>query len=349
MGEEDELDNRHQQVLSTIVRQYVATGLPVGSKCVAAQFHRPLSSATIRNMMAELENLGYLTQPHTSAGRIPAERAYRFYVDHIVRMGELAEETRRYIEDRLGSEQVPGDELMERVSQILSAVSNHLGIVLAPALEEKLLEHIKFVKLPENRVLAVIVSKPDLIESRLFSAPKEFSQQDLDGAASYVNEEFHGWSLRTIRLEMVKRVEEMKAASDRLLSAVAKLLMWGALAQEEPAPLFVDGAAKMLAQPEYGDAEILKELMAAIEEKAKLVKILSACLEAPHRGVQVVIGRENSDSGMRQCSFIVAPYHYRRRPVGALGVLGPVRMEYDRAIRTVEYVAKVTSRLLSAN
>ncbi len=343
------LDGRQQEVLATIIRQYVATGAPVGSKAVAAQFPEPLSSATIRNLMADLEASGYLMQPHTSAGRIPADKAYRFYVDGLARQGGLGAATEQYIEEQLGSAPVPADELMERISQILSEVSSHLGVVLAPALEEKLLEHIKFVRLPDRRVLAVIVSRPDLIENRLFWIEDETSQEDLDRVANYLNQEFRGWSLRTIRLEIVKRVEEMKAASDRLLSNVAKLLMWGALAQEEPAPLFVGGAAKILDQPEFVEAGKVKDLLAAIEEKAKVVKILSACLDAPHRGVQALIGRENPNSEMRQCSFIVAPYHYRRRPVGALGLIGPTRMEYGRAIKTVEYIAQITSRLLSAN
>ena|SRR5487761_184421 len=349
MTEGRDLDNRQQEVLATIIRLYVATGVPVGSKAVAAQFPEPLSPATFRNLMADLEAAGYLMQPHTSAGRIPADKGYRFYVDSLTRQGGLGVVTENYIEEQLGSEPVPADELMERISRILSVASSHLGIVLAPALEEKLLEHIKFVRLPDRRVLAVIVSRPDLIENRLFWMEDDASQEDLDGAANYLNLEFKGWSLRTIRLEIVKRVEEMKAASDRLLSDLARLLMWGALAQEEPASLFVGGAAKILDQPEFVDAGKVKELLAALEEKAKVVKILTACLDSPHRGVQALIGRENPNSEMRQCSFIVAPYHYRHRPVGALGVIGPTRMEYGRAMKTVEYVAQVTSRVLSAN
>ncbi len=349
MGEHCELDDRQQEVLATIIRRYVATGSPVGSKAVAAEFQEALSSATIRNLMADLEIAGYLVQPHTSAGRVPADKAYRFYVDSLAWRCALGATTEQYIDDQLGSEPISADEFMERISQILSKVSSHLGIVLAPALEERLLEQIKFVKLPDRRVLAVIVSRPDLIENRLFSVEDEISQEDLDHAADHLNSEFRGWSLRTIRLEIAKRVEEMKAASDRLLSCVARLMMWGALAQEEPAPLFVGGAAKILGQPDFEGAESVRDLLAAIEEKVKVVKILGLCLDAPHRGVQVLIGHENPNSEMRQCSFVVAPYHYRQRPVGALGVIGPKRMEYARAIRTVEYVAQVTSRVLSSN
>jgi heat-inducible transcriptional repressor len=345
----DELGARHKEILATIIRLYVATGAPVGSKAVAALFAEPLSSATIRNVMAELETGGYLIQPHTSAGRIPADKAYRFYVDRLSIHTRLGPAIEKYIDESLCSEGGGIEELMAKVSLILSEVSKHLGVVLGPALEEKLLEQIKFVRLTENRVLAVIVSRPDLIENKVFHFGEECSQEELDRAADFLNHEFRGWSLRTIRLEMVKRIEEMKEASDRLLRNVAKLFTWGALAQEAPGPLFVGGAARIFDQPDFVDAGKVKDLIAAIEEKAKLVKILGACLDAPDRGVRALIGGENPNSEMRQCTFILAPYHYRHRPVGALGVLGPTRMEYDRAIRTVDYIAQVTSRLLSAN
>lgn len=349
MSKENTMGARHQEILGVLVRLYISTGEPVGSKAVAGHFHPSLSSATIRNVMAELEVAGFLTHPHTSAGRIPADKAYRFYVDRLTRPVCLGQAIEKYIEETLSAEEAPTDGFMERVSMLLSEVSNHLGLVLGPALEEKLLEHIKFVRLQDQRVLTVIVSRPDLIENKVFRLEDDLTQAELDRCAEFLNGEFRGWSLRTIRLEMVKRMEEMKAISDRLLALVAKLFMWGALAQEEPGRLFVGGAARILDQPEFFDAAKIKELLAAIEEKAKVVKILSACLEAHHRGVQALIGRENSDFEMRDCTFIVAPYHYRHRPVGALGVIGPTRMEYGRAIRTVEYVAQVTSRLLSAN
>jgi heat-inducible transcriptional repressor len=349
VSDPDDLGSRHRDILATIIRLYVATGIPVGSRAVAVLSAEPLSSATIRSVMAELESDGYLIQPHTSAGRIPADKAYRFYVDRLASYARLAPTTEKYIDDNLCAEPGPIQDLMGRVSKILSEVSKHLGVVLGPALEEKLLEQIKFVRLTDRRVLAVIVSKPDLIENKVFRFEDECTQEELDRAADFLNHEFRGWSLRTVRLEMVKRIEEMKQASDRLLRNVAKLFMWGALAEEAPGPLFVDGAARILDQPEFVDAGKVKDLIAAIEDKAKLVKILSACLEAPHRGVRALIGGENPNSEMQRCTLILAPYHYRQRPVGALGVLGPTRMEYDRAIKTVEYVAELTSRLLSAN
>ncbi len=340
---------REQEILAAVVRLYVATGSPVGSKAVAASFSESLSPATIRHAMAQLEAAGYLIQPHTSAGRIPADKGYRAYVDCARHAVPLPAATERYIDEALGGETGPVEEFMVRISLVLSEVSNNLGVVLGPALEEKLLEHIKFVRLPDERVLAVIVSRPDLIENKIFCLQDVCSQEELDCAADFLNQEFHGWSLRTIRLELAKRLEEMRDASDHLLTNVAKLFIWGALAHQAPGPLFVGGTAKILSQPDFVDPGKVKELLAAIEEKAKLIKILSTCLDAHKGGVQALIGRENPNFEMWECSFILAPFHYRRRPVGALGVIGPTRMEYDGAMRAVEYIAQVTSRLISAN
>lgn len=349
MRAEAKLEKRQRDILATIVRQFIRSGAPVGSRAVTGQLSEALSSATIRNLMSDLEDAGFLSQPHVSAGRVPTDKAYRFYVDQMLSSTRLGRETERYIAESLSRETDAPEQLMAKTSHVLSEVSHNVGLVLGPRLEEKLLEHIKFVKLPERRVLAVIVSKPDVIENRVVRMEEEVSQEELDRTAHYLNAEFRGWSLRTIWMEIFKRLEEEKVLCDRLLSSVATLFMWGALADDEPGPLFVDGTANILDRPEFEDMRKIKELLVTFEEKARLVKILSACLETSSHGVRILIGRENPDSQMHQCTFIVAPYHYRDRVVGALGVVGPTRMEYDRAITAVDYVAHICSKALSAN
>ncbi|MFB3924338.1 MAG: heat-inducible transcriptional repressor HrcA [Terriglobia bacterium] len=349
MMDEGKLEKRQGKILAAIVRLFVASGAPVGSKLVAEYLHEPLSSATIRNVMAELEDGGFLFQPHISAGRVPTDKAYRHYVDCMVETTNLGLETTRYIDQSLAEQTEVPEQLMVKTSRVLSEVSHNVGVVLGPRLEEKLLEHIKFVRLPERRVLAVIVSKPDLIENKVIQLDDDYSQEELDRATDFLNSEFRGWSLRTIRLEIFKRLEAMKTVYDRMVSTIASLFELGALGGEEPGPLFVDGTARILGQPGFEDAGALGELLRAFEEKAKLVKILTACLESTRSGVQIVIGHENPASEMQRCAVIVAPYRYRERVVGALGVVGPTRMEYDRAITTVDYIAHLCSKLLSAN
>lgn len=347
MRGEKELKRRQDDVLGAIVRQFISSGVPVGSKTIAARL--PLSSATIRHVMGELEAGGFLARPHVSAGRVPTDKGYRFYVDCAVTSTRLGPATEKYIDEKLAGDRPAPEQLMARTSRVLSEVSHGLGLVLGPALEEKLLEHVQFVKLPDQRILVVIVSKPDLVENKVLRLDEEFTQEELDHTASYLNADFHGWSLRTIRLEIVKRMEVEKIICDHLLKNVATLFMWGALGEETPAPLYVDDATKILDHPEFEDGRKIKDLLSALEEKAKLIKILSACLDSSRSGVQILIGHENPEKRMHQCAFILAPLRYRDRAVGAIGVLGPTRMEYDRAITTVDYVAHLTSKLLSTN
>lgn len=344
-----ELEQRAREILAAVVRRYISNGQPVGSKSVARRLPGGFSSATVRSVMADLEAQGFLAQPHVSAGRVPTDKAYRFYVDRVAGSTRLPPATEKYIDQKLADEPPEPEELMARTSRVLSEVSHGLGLVLGPGREEKLLEHIKFVRLPDQRVLVVIVSKPDLIENKVLRLDEDFSQEELDRTASFLNSDFHGWSLRTIRLEIFKRMEEEKVVCDRLLQNVATLFTWDAVAEEDPGPLYVDDASKILDRPEFEDRRRIKELLLALEQKAKLVKILGACLESSSRDVRIVIGRENPEKWMQQCTIIVAPFRYRDRAVGALGVVGPTRMEYERAITAVDYVAHLTSRLLSIN
>lgn len=349
MGDRFQVEKRQGEILAAVVRQFVSTGVPVGSKAVAEHLSDPLSSATVRNVMGELEEAGFLLQPHISAGRVPTDKAYRFYVDAMVGATRLGLETRQFIDQFLADEGDAPEKLMARTSLLLSQVSHNVGVVLGPPLDEKVLEDIKFVKLPDRRVLAVIVSEPDLIENKVIHLEEDFTQEELDRATEFLNGEFRGWSLRAIRLEIYKRLEQMKLFCDRLVSTVATLFQWGALGGEEPGRLYIDGTDTIVGQTDFGAPDVIKDLLKAFEEKVKLVKILSACLQTASSGVRTLIGRENPASEMRHCAVIVAPYRYRDRVIGALGVVGPTRMEYERAITTVDYVAHLCSKLLSAN
>ena len=199
------------------MRHYIANGLPVGSKTIASETLESLSPATIRNVMSQLESDGFLEQPHTSAGRIPTDKAYRYYVDRLMQLARLTPALAKFIDESLSSDEVANEQLMARASHVLAEVSSNVGLVLGPALEEKLLEYIKFIKLPDHRVLVVIVSRPNLVENKVLRLDEDISQEELDRSAAYLNAEFRGWSLRTIRLEIFKKIEEAKELFDHLL------------------------------------------------------------------------------------------------------------------------------------
>lgn len=349
MTAEIRLEKRQCDILSSVVRRYISEGIPVGSKTVAADLPETVSPATIRNVMAKLEDAGYLEQPHVSAGRVPTDRAYRVYVDRVFAGKRLGQATERYIAQTLEAGSNSPEHLMAKSSRVLAEISRHVGLVLGPAPEEKLLEHVKFIKLPDRRVLLVFVSRPDLIENKVLHLEEEFSQDELDRVASFLNTGFRGWSLRAIRLEVFKRLEEEKLVCDRMLNDLATLFASGALAEEDDRPLYVEGTVRILEEVESEDVRRVKDLLAALQEKAKVIKVLTACLDSTVLGVRIVIGRENPESRMQQCTFIVAPFYYRNRAVGALGVVGPLRMEYDLGITTVDYVAHLTSKLLSVD
>ncbi len=350
MRDEVNLEKRRGEVLSAVVRQYILSGTPVGSKTVALESTEILSPATIRNVMAQLEADGFLEQPHTSAGRVPTDKAYRYYVDRMMGWVRLTPALEKFIDDSLrGDEELRCEDLMARASHVLAEVSQNVGLVLGPALEEKLLEHIKFIKLPDRRVLVVIISKPNLIEDKVLRLDEDISQEELDRSADYLNAKFRGWSMRTIRIEIFNKIEEAKMLFDRLLQSVAKLLLEGALGRDELGPLFVEGTSRILEQLEFEDVRKIKQMLQAFDEKAKLIKILGSCLQSSEAGVQIVIGKENPADEMRHCAMVVAPLLYRSRVVGALGVVGPTRMEYDRAVTAVDYVAHLCNRLLSIN
>src|SRR5208337_117287 len=295
MRDRGELPRRERDILVALVRQFIETGAAVGSKTLAEKLPEAPSSATIRNVMANLESLGYLSQPHISAGRVPTDKAYRYYVDRASSSWPLAPATQEYIRERLRAEGGALEHMMSTASRVLSEVSHNVGLALAPALEEKVLEYIKFVLLPDRRILVVIVSKPDLVESKVIGLEEGLSQQELERTADFLNSEFHGWSLGAIRLEIFKRMEEEKILADRLLKNVATLFMWSALISEGSGSLFVDGTAKMLDHVEFDDIHKIKELLETFEEKAKVVRILSACLNTWEPGVRILIGRENSE------------------------------------------------------
>jgi len=349
MRNREELPRREREILVALVRQFIETGAAVGSKTLAERLTEAPSSATIRNVMVNLESLGYLSQPHISAGRVPTDRAYRYYVDRMETSSRLAPATQEYIHQTLQAESGALEHMMSSASRVLSEVSHNVGLALAPPYAEKVLEYIKFVLLPDRRILVVINSKPDLVESNVVRLEESLSQEELERTAEFLNAEFRGWSLGAIRLEVFKRMEEEKILADRLLSNVATLFMWDSSAAESFGSLFVDGTAKILDHGEFDDIRKIKALLETFEEKAKLVRILNACLKTREAGVSILIGRENLEGGMDNCTLVLAPLHYRDRTVGALGVVGPMRMEYDRAISTVDYIAHLCSRLLSSN
>jgi heat-inducible transcriptional repressor len=351
-------DSRGQAVLSAIINEHLVTGEPVGSRTISDRFAHASgwSPATIRNVMAELEELGLVEQPHTSAGRVPTDKGYRYYVDHMLGEARLSQADFAAINSLLGGLKGEGggapDRLMERTSHLLSELSENVGIVVSPSLAENILQHIEFVRLADSRILVILVSSSNIIQNKIVRIDEVFSQEELDRTARYLNVEFSGKSLAAIRAEILELMRQEKALYDKLLQN-AILLCERSLEGEEAATgeVFIDGASNILMKPDFVDAERMRELFRTFEEKSRLVKILNECMErdplVAGRDVQVVIGRENLTPSMQDCALITAPYRLGAgQAIGAIGVVGPMRIEYARMMAVVNYVARHIERLL---
>lgn len=349
-------DARGQAILSAIIKEHLATGEPVGSRTLSDRFAHASgwSPATIRNVMGELEDAGLVEQPHTSAGRIPTDKGYRFYVDHMLGDMSLSKVDLATINSLLGVagfEAEAPDRLLEKTSRLLSALSQNVGIVVSPSLADDRLQHIEFVQLADNRILVVLVSAPNIIHNKIVRMDEKLSQDELERTARYLNTQFGGKSLLAIRAEILELMREEKALYDKLLRN-AMLLCESSLEGEESktGEVYVDGASNILTKPEFADAERMRALFRTFEEKSRLIKILNECVardQAVPGDVQIVIGSELAVPSMQQCALITAPYRTGAgETVGTLSVVGPMRIEYARMISVVNYVARLLERLL---
>jgi len=347
-------ESRRQAVLAAIIHEHLLTGDAIGSHTVAEKFAHASgwSSATIRNVMAELDEFGLLEQPHTSAGRVPTDRGYRYYVDHIISGTRLSRADLKAIENIGNVEEVSErpDRLMERASHVLSELSENVGIVVWPSLADNGLQHISFVNLPDRRILVAIVSTPNIVQDKVIRLDETFSQDELDRIGRYLNTEFRGKSLRTIRAEIVRRMKEERALYDRMLRN-AVLLCERSMEGEGPngAEVYIDGAFNILTKPEFANREKLREMLQTLEEKSRLVRILTECLASDpiSRNVKVLIGDENIVASMKSCTVISASYRLDGEVSGTLGVVGPTRIEYGRTMAVVNYLARFIERALS--
>ncbi len=353
-------DARGQIILSAVINEHLVSGEPVGSKSVAEKFVGATgwSPATIRSIMGELEDCGFLEQPHTSAGRVPTDKGYRYYVNNLLGVLSLSNEDLRVVNEEFGFGEIENtetpDRLMQRTSQLLSALSDNVGIVVSPSLSRDRLQHIEFVNLSEKRVLVVLVSAPNIVHNKIIRLKETFTNDELERTARYLNREFSGKSLAEIRMKILGLMHEETALFDKLLQT-AMILCSQSIESEEDTrgEVYIGGASNILTKKDFADLEHLRELLRTIEEKSRLVQILTECIEqdavsARDGVVRVIIGSENSAESMKNCTLITAPYRIGDgEAIGTLSVLGPTRIEYARMISIVSYVARSLEKTMS--
>jgi len=332
---------RHQQILADVVRTYIETGEPVSSRSVVHRHAEPLSPATVRNVMADLEEGGYLYQPHTSAGRVPTPAAYRFFVDQVTAQATASPADRQWIRRELETARTP-EAVMERASHLLAVVSRGMGILVSPPLSQSVVEHVRFLNVPENRVLVVLVTTGGYTRDRLIHSERAFRQEELDRISAYLNHHYVGWTLEAMRADLRAQVERERAEYGRLAQDALALCDSSILADGGERKIYVEGAAQIAAAVQVASQEQLRELLEAIEEKDRLIALLGTCIEAPEP-VHVEFGLDQMSSAGKQLALVSASYTSREQAQGTLGILAPMRMHYERVITAVAFMAQLFS------
>jgi heat-inducible transcriptional repressor len=337
------IGEREREILTAIVETFIATGEPVGSRTLARANREGLSPATIRNVMSDLADSGFLEQPHTSAGRVPSTEAYRYYVEQLTGKARLSNDDQNIINESFhGVSDV--QEFMERTSHVLSLISHNVGVAVALGGPKNALEHVYFSRLGDQKVLAVLVTRSGLVRDRVLRL--DLSQADLDEAARFLNENFRGWTMEAMRIELARRLEQERSEYDRLMSSVEKLYKQGALAADDSAQtVYVEGAANLVAGEQ--DRQRLQELLKTLEEKQKMVGLLGAYLDAKQEAVRVVIGLDQTLPSMRNFVLIGAPARVGGEVMGSLAVIGPTRIDYEHTMTAVSYIARMFDKILN--
>ncbi|HXM12650.1 MAG TPA: heat-inducible transcriptional repressor HrcA [Terriglobales bacterium] len=341
---------REREILTAIVETFIASGEPVGSRTLARASREGLSAATIRNVMADLADAGFLDQPHASAGRVPTAEAYRYYVEQLSGEAHLSDENQSIIQDTLtGVTNV--QEFMERTSHVLSLISHSVGITVATTTGPRnALEHVYFSRLSDQKVLAVVVTRSGVVRDRVLRL--DIPQSDLDLAARYINENFRGWTMGDMRAELARRLEKERSEYDRLMQSIEQLYQQGALASnDDTQAVFVEGAANLVGHRVTGDEDRqrLQDMLRTLEEKEKVVKLLGAYLDTRQEAVRVVIGLDEAlpASNLQNFVLIGAPARVGGEVMGSLAVIGPTRLDYQHTMSAVSYIARLFDKLLN--
>lgn len=338
------LDERIHRVLWAVVESYITNPDPVGSRFVTKKYAFNLSPATIRNIMADLEDMGFLQQPHTSAGRIPTDKGYRFYVDYLAKQDASPDHyhTEEIIQ-RLESIRNDINALLKETSRALSMVSHYLGVALSPRPEKTTLRGINLFRYREGQIMAVLLTDEGTVQNKCIPMDADLTQRDLNRISDYLNSEFAGLTIDEIRVRIMKEMQHDKALCDTLISRAMTICRQALYCDN--GDVFISGLSEVLGLPDFSDLQRIKEISRTIEDKHFVIKLLGTLVQSD--GVTVVIGSENPASDMKKLSMVVSAYSEGDRPIGTIGIIGPTRMDYLKAIAIVDTAAKCLTRLLS--
>ncbi len=345
-----ELDERSRQVLYAVVESYINNPEPVGSRFVTKKYFFGFSSATIRNIMADLEELGFLAQPYISAGRVPTDKGYRFYVDSFAdsdlmqhHQDEVFAKLICQLAKKLKKMRNDMNEMFMEVINTLSTVSNYIGVATPPKPEKIIFNRIDLIRYKGNHVVAILLTDNGVIKNKILKIDPKLTRHDLNRIADYLNSEYLGYTLNEIKSVLIKRIKQEKALWDDLISRAVKISEQAiSLARND---IFVSGLYNVLNLPDFSDISKFKEIAKAIKDKHLILNLLDELSDT--EGVQVVIGNENPVEGLRNLSIVASTYKEGDMPMGVVALIGPKRMDYSKAIYMVDTVAKCINKTFS--
>lgn len=341
-----QLSERSLYLFKALVEHFIQDGQPVGSRTLARDSQFDLSPATIRNVMADLEDLGLLQSPHTSAGRIPTVKGYRLFVDSLLRVDRINNVEMERIAKELGS----GDgvqRLMERTSAILSEITKLAGVVMLPRSDHKALQHVEFVPMADNRVLVILVVNDQEIQNRIFHTERRYTPSELQEASNYLNAVYAGKDLQAVRAQILTELEKMKEDVNTSMQLAIEMAQKVFENSENKSDYILAGQTNLMNVAELCNVDTLKKLFESFNQKRDLLHLLEQAIHA--KGVQIFIGEESGYDVLGECSVVTSPYEVDGQILGVLGVLGPKRMDYERVIPIVDITAKVLGTALNSS
>ncbi len=341
------LNSRQWTILEAIIREYILTAEPVGSRTLTRRYDFGVSAATVRNEMSDLEELGFLEQPYTSAGRVPSDLGYRTFVDTILKYNNLSGISKE-ANNHFFSKRIQIHDLIKETTKMLSQLTHCISLGVAPNFQNTIFQHLQLIPLAERKVIAILVTDTGMVHNQIFSIPVTLERKELSQISDFLNDKLRGRALHEIDTVLMQKLEVELVNRYDILSDVVKALYDGFFKEvnQKLQETFLDGTTYMMDKPEFtSDINKLKLVMNALEQRELLYDILKQ--NDNDSKILITIGQENSQKEIQDCSIISAIYTVNRRPVGRIGILGPTRMEYGKIIPTVQYVANLLSEVLS--
>lgn len=333
-----ELNDRKIQILQAIIMNYLETAEPVGSRTISRRFPLGISSATIRNEMSDLEELGLIVQPHTSAGRIPSSKGYRLYVDHLMNSQQPTLENFMVLKEMLNQKYMQLDSMMRELGDLLAALTKYTAIVTMPQFKKTRLKHLQLIPLDAHSVILVVITDGNIVRNNVLRTERSLQQADMYNLSEVLNRHLTGRTIEEISLPLIQQMKREMAVDQTLMEDLLEAIN-DTLQYAEDVDVFTAGATNILNFPEFSDISRARALMEVFQQKEKMLSLVDYDLK-DDESMKITIGSENTIEQMRDCSVVTATYRYGKQNIGSISVVGPMRMDYDRVVSTLDYLVK---------